>query len=179
MLEKRSARQLIEESIVDLTAQVPIERISVRRIVENCGVSRQTFYNCFEDKYALVDAIYRKQVTRIIHEHDAGEPLGAVLLDVLNGIHDNGEFYRNWYCRRDDITGFVQINRQFFRQMVEDRMEAPLEGDNLFMADFLADAFVQCMSRWVTDGMVETPEQMRDLIVRCVPNGLTGIMRLG
>lgn len=179
MVGKKSAKQLIEESMTELTAQMPIERITVRAIVENCGVSRQAFYNCFSDKFALADAIYEEQVTRVIDDHPADAPLGTVLLDLLHGISFNEVIYRNSYCRRDDISGFIEINRRVFRQLVSARVAGELDDDDLFMVDFLADAFAHRMALWVSGGMVETPEQMRDLIVRCVPNGLAGRMRLG
>ena len=33
----------------------PVEKITVKEIVEACGVTRQTFYRNFQDKYDLIN----------------------------------------------------------------------------------------------------------------------------
>ena len=37
-----------------------VEKITVTEIVETCGVTRQTFYRNFKDKYDLIDCILIK-----------------------------------------------------------------------------------------------------------------------
>ena len=45
----------IMQSFVKLLDSTPFDRITVKDIVDDCGVNRNTFYYNFEDIYALVD----------------------------------------------------------------------------------------------------------------------------
>ena len=58
MLYKRPTKQLIIESMAELLRSRDVTRITVRAIVENCGVSAQTFYNHFKDKYEVIARLY-------------------------------------------------------------------------------------------------------------------------
>ena len=45
-------------SIKKLMETIPLSKISIRQIADNCGVNRQTFYYHFKDKFDLVNWIY-------------------------------------------------------------------------------------------------------------------------
>ena len=47
----------IMQSFVKLLDSTPFDRITVKDIVDDCGVNRNTFYYNFEDIYALVDEL--------------------------------------------------------------------------------------------------------------------------
>ena len=63
---KRSA---IMESLLKLLDERPLNKISVRDIVEDCGINRNTFYYHFEDMPALVEAVVLEEVNHIMLEY--------------------------------------------------------------------------------------------------------------
>ncbi len=172
MRGKVPSKKLIEESMVELIQQKPIESISVSHIVQNCGLSRQTFYNHYVDKFDIVDTIYKEAIERVMEQHPSTEPLDLVLYGQLEGIYLNQTFYRNAYCRRSDLTRFVELNRDLYRRIILPRLKTPPGERETFMVDFLADACAQRCAVWVSEGMTETPEQMCELLMLCIPNGL-------
>lgn len=62
-------KQAIKASFIKLLEQRPLSRISVRDIVEDCGVNRNTFYYHFQDIPALLEEIITEDAERIIAEH--------------------------------------------------------------------------------------------------------------
>ena len=58
MLKKRATKTLITESTRELLSNGSIESITVKAIAANCGITPQTFYNHFHDKYEVVAGIY-------------------------------------------------------------------------------------------------------------------------
>lgn len=42
------------ESVRELAAQRSLDKITVKEIAQNCGVTSATFYNHFRDKYDLI-----------------------------------------------------------------------------------------------------------------------------
>lgn len=63
---KRSA---IMESLLKLLDERPLNKISVKDIVEDCGISRNTFYYHFEDMPSLIEAVVMEEVNRIMEQY--------------------------------------------------------------------------------------------------------------
>ena len=58
----------IMQSFVKLLDSTPFDRITVKDIVDDCGVNRNTFYYNFEDIYALVDELLSEEVARVLEK---------------------------------------------------------------------------------------------------------------
>lgn len=52
-------KRAIAESFKKLLSKRGLKKITVRDIVEDCGVNRQTFYYHFHDVYDLMDGFFR------------------------------------------------------------------------------------------------------------------------
>lgn len=57
----------------------PVEKITVKEIVEACGVTRQTFYRNFQDKYDLINWYFAKILLESF-EHMGEENLSMKVL---------------------------------------------------------------------------------------------------
>ena len=55
MSTQKSTREKLAQAIKEEMEQTSLDRITVARIVERAGVTRQTFYRNFKDKYDLVN----------------------------------------------------------------------------------------------------------------------------
>lgn len=62
-------KQAIKASFLKLLEQRPLSRISVRDIVEDCGVNRNTFYYHFQDIPALLEEMITDEAERIISQY--------------------------------------------------------------------------------------------------------------
>ena len=48
-------KKAIMESFVRLAGKKPLDKITVRDIVDDCGINRNTFYYYFQDIYAVLE----------------------------------------------------------------------------------------------------------------------------
>lgn len=64
----------IMQSFVKLLDSTPFDRITVKDIVDDCGVNRNTFYYNFEDIYALVDELLSEEVARVLENSAPATP---------------------------------------------------------------------------------------------------------
>lgn len=62
-------RRAIKETFLKQLNQRPLSQITVKDIVEDCGINRNSFYYHFEDLPALVDEIVKEQVQALIQNH--------------------------------------------------------------------------------------------------------------
>ncbi|MBQ7704706.1 MAG: TetR family transcriptional regulator [Selenomonadaceae bacterium] len=56
MITRMTTKEVIAESLKELSASKPIGKITIKDIVQNCGLTSKTFYNHFQDKYNLINA---------------------------------------------------------------------------------------------------------------------------
>lgn len=62
-------RRAIKESFLKLLSQRPLHQITVKDIVEDCGINRNSFYYHFEDMPALLEEILAEQVSSLVDKH--------------------------------------------------------------------------------------------------------------
>lgn len=62
-------RKAIKETFLKLLNQRPLNQITVKDIVEDCGINRNSFYYHFEDLPSLVEEIVGEQVQNLIRKH--------------------------------------------------------------------------------------------------------------
>ncbi len=61
-------RKAIKESFLKLLNERPISQITVRDVVEDCGINRNSFYYHYQDLQALVVEILQENTDRILAE---------------------------------------------------------------------------------------------------------------
>ena len=62
-------RRAIKEAFLKLLNQRPLSQITVKDIVEDCGINRNSFYYHFEDLPALVEEMVGEQMQNLIQKH--------------------------------------------------------------------------------------------------------------
>ncbi len=62
-------KQAIKASFLKLLNQQPLSKISVRDIVEDCGINRNSFYYHFHDIPSLLGEIITDQTEQLIHAY--------------------------------------------------------------------------------------------------------------
>ena len=73
---------------------VPLERVTVKRLLETSGVSRQTFYNHFLDKNDLICQVYEKRMVAAFTGTPNGFAYRDELEDALRRMRAHGTFMR-------------------------------------------------------------------------------------
>ena len=65
-----STKQRIMDSFLKLLDERPLNRISIKDIVEDCGINRNTFYYHFEDMPSLVEAAVLEEAKQVMDRYD-------------------------------------------------------------------------------------------------------------
>lgn len=82
-------RSAIKQSFVKLLNQRPISQITVKDIVEDCGINRNSFYYHFADMPALVEEIITDEADRIISEYSSIDSIEDGFNAAVQFILDN------------------------------------------------------------------------------------------
>lgn len=85
---RKATRQKLTEAFWKLYQERPISKITVKEIAERCGVGRGTFYNHFQDVYAILEEIEQELSVSLnaLCEQVRGQDLG--LTDFNRVLYD-------------------------------------------------------------------------------------------
>lgn len=149
-------KKAIRNSFVKLLNEKPLKQISVRDIVDDCGINRNTFYYHFQDVPTLVEAIIKEDADRIIAEN----PKISSLEDCLDAVI--GFSLKN---RKAVLHIYRSVNRDIFEQhqwrvceyAVRTYLDEVLEGKVISQEDReILVAYAKCVSFGMVMGWLES-----------------------
>ena len=98
-------KKAIRDSFLKLLEEKPLKQISVRDIVENCGINRNTFYYHYQDIPHLLESIIRDEAERLMTEHPAFDSREACMNTIIDFAMENKVLVMHNYksVNRDDF----------------------------------------------------------------------------
>lgn len=100
-------KKAIRNSFVKLLNEKPLNQITIRDIVDDCGVNRNTFYYYFQDLPQLVESIVEEDAQRIIREYPTVESIEDCLNAIISFALEN---------RKAVMHIYHAINRDIYEQ---------------------------------------------------------------
>ena len=82
-------KKAIEDAFITLLDEQPLNRITVKDIVETCGIHRNSFYYHFEDLPALLEEIIADRVQTLIGAHPTVDSLEEGFDAALEFVLEN------------------------------------------------------------------------------------------
>lgn len=165
-------KKIIADALLSLLCSMPLRKIKIKDIIEASGVSRQTFYNHFENRNALFTWIYR---TRIIADADPLDPPTDFYDNILS-------YYKNLYSYRSFIIAAAKLDEtyslrdimedfslEWFAHYLENFHSVPEVSHLEFAIRYNVHGFVGATLAWILGGMEIAPERMAFYLYRSTP----------
>ena len=151
-------KQILEESLKKLMLQKPLDKITIRDLTEDCGISRMAFYYHFKDIYDLVEWSCLEDATRTLAGKKTYDTWSEGLVQIFDVVYENKPFILNAYrcISRDQIESFLfHLTSDLLMNVVEEKSDGTSisEEDRRFIADFYKYSFVGLMLDWIKQGM--------------------------
>ncbi|MCM1188576.1 MAG: TetR/AcrR family transcriptional regulator [bacterium] len=100
-------KKAIKDTFIRLLDEKPLSRITVKDIVEECGVNRNSFYYHFQDIPTLIEEIVTEDADQIIAEYQTIDSMETCLNAALEFARKN---------RRAILHIYQSVNRDIFEQ---------------------------------------------------------------
>lgn len=75
-------RRAIREAFIQLLEQRPLNEITVKDIVETCGINRNSFYYHYQDLPALIEELVKEEAEEIIRSY----PSVTTIVDCFDAV---------------------------------------------------------------------------------------------
>ncbi|MCM3039367.1 TetR/AcrR family transcriptional regulator [Paenibacillus motobuensis] len=160
-------KKALASTLKSMMERSSLEKITVKDLVTECGVNRQTFYYHFQDIYDLLGWIYKTEALDAISNCRTYDTWQQGFLKIFHYVLDNKKFclstYRSMGREHLDL---------FLHQAVFDLLMGVIEEvnagkqvraeDKKFIANFYTFAFIGIMLEWIRNGMGEEPSLIID-----------------
>ena len=175
MADSNITKRALAASLKELMVEQPFEKINVAQICERCNMNRKSFYYHFKDKYDLVNWIFDTEFIELLkHENlGAGYTERWAFIEKINHyFYQNHSFYRK-ALQINGQNSFSDHFREYIRPLIAVRISTLLGEQQWdeFTLDFLSDAVVCAMERWLLTKECLPPEQfaekLKALIEKC------------
>ena len=149
----------IEESFIRLLNERPLDKITIKDIVDDCGISRNTFYYHFQDITALLEHILNADVERVLSQH----------LDMARFALENKRLVYHIYnsVSRERVERYLysiagEVMRLYVSRITEQvehvAHKKVFPEDQKMVVDFYKFALVGMILDWLNTGMKKDPE---------------------
>ena len=161
--------------------RMPVEKVTVKEIVEECGTTRQTFYRHFLDKYDLINWYFDKILSESFKHMGTGETVYESLVSKFRFIEHERLFFDAAF-RYDDQNSLRDHDYReihaFYTNMIESRTKEPLGSELNFILEMYCRGSVYMTTRWVSGEIEYTPEEMAKCLVEAMPAVLAEVFRV-
>ena len=158
-------KKMIYYTFIDLLGTKPFDKITIRDIVEACGINRNTFYYYYSDIYDLLEEIFTRKINEMVEAHKNGKSWVTSFIKIANEAYEHKKMIHNICSSRsyEYLESYMyracnQICVEVVRSLAEN-MDVPDE-DIEFIASFYEYGFAGVLSEWFKTGMREDPLQL-------------------
>ena len=127
---QKDTKKMISDTFVELLEKKPFDKITIKDIVETCGINRNTFYYYYSDIYDLLEEIFKREMTDIIKTHQGGGSWLAAFMKVAEVAYSHKKIINN-ICSSRSYDYFENYMYKSCKYIVVDFVQAMASGMNV------------------------------------------------
>ncbi len=148
----------LEASLKKFLLKKPIDKITIRDLTDDCGISRMAFYYHFKDIYDLVEWSCFEDASRALAGKKTYDTWQEGLLQIFEAVLENKPFILNVYraLSREQIENYLfRLVYDLIMGVVEEKAAGlrVTQQQKQFVAEFYKYSFVCVMLDWIRGGM--------------------------
>jgi len=159
----------------------PIDRITVKDIVEICGVNRQTFYYHFDDVDDLLEWVFEDDAERVLPKEVVYDRWLEDVMTFMDYLEENSSFTLNVYNSNSRLY-MLRYLKSKMKACIESFAIIVSEGKNIdrqdfeFTTEFYATCAIGFISQWLDSGMQLPRELTRVRILKVMDQSVENII---
>ena len=174
MIIKKTTKEILAESLQELSLNKSVDKITIKEIAQNCGMTATTFYYHFADKYELLAWIYTTAIAPYYGKLGDGVSWRECVRQSSLILLGNRKFYRNALKNTIGQTSFRYTTNNYAIDLLMARIrlltgsvEIPEEVQ--FYVRFYMRAISESINDWFLEGGIIPLEEFTDLLVHGMP----------
>lgn len=155
-----------------------VENITVRQITEQCGLTRQTFYRNFLDKYDLINWYFDKLLVKSFEHMGQGKTVYDALVKKFTYIQEEQIFFAAAF-RYDSQNSLrehdFELILDFYENLIREKTGRRPEENVHYLLEMYCQSSIYMTVQWVLGELKCTPEGLAKILAEGMPGKLVEI----
>lgn len=158
-------KKAIIQTFLQLLEKESMDKITVKDIVDSCGINRNTFYYYYRDIYDLIDDIFESEKQRILADKKQYENWSDEIYNVAQIVFEYKKAISHIYYSksRDVLEKYLFDSMELIiHNYVKENIDATgISDENIhFVCSFFSYSLVGLTLNWVREGMQTDSENI-------------------
>lgn len=173
--KQEKTKYKLAASMKECMKQMPVDKITVKNIVEGCGVARQTFYRNFLDKYDLINWYFDKLLLKSFEHMGEGTTVYDGLVKKFEYLKEEHLFFAAAF-RSDDQNSLkehdFELILEFYSNLIFQKTGRRPDAETSFLLEMYCRGSIYMTVKWLLGGMNFPPAQLAKQLVLGMPEKL-------
>jgi AcrR family transcriptional regulator len=180
------SKKVLKESLIALLRQKSIDKVSVTELCELSDLNRSTFYAHYTDPFDLLKQVEKELLDALDSYLDRFSVIDSktetrhTLRLIFDYIAANAELCRVLLVENGDMA-FQKKLLIYVQHLIvrEPLTKAETDAELIdFVSRFCIDGCIGLVQKWLETGMLKSSEEMADIVIKLVYQGLSAYMNL-
>ena len=178
MIIPQTTKALLAESLKELSKFKPVDKITIKELTKNCGLTSPTFYNHFRDKYELMAWIYNRQVEASLENFGRDDSFEDVICKWMEILLEDESFYLNLLKNAVGQNSFRYTTNDHAIKLLEEwiKTRQDLSDEQSWCLRFYMRAISETINDWFLGRCSLKPHELARLLVEWMPAPLKSLL---
>lgn len=184
--KKDMTKELLANCFRELLETVPFEKITIKMITEKAGLIRPTFYKHFQDKYDLVEWIFRTEIADNVNLMINSSKEYDALLLLFRCMEKDRRFYKKLFLMEDSPNSFENILTRYLTAtmgnfLIKHNATGSLEDAQVaieMITAYHTHGIVQAIRQWIRKDNKISAESFYNVCQFILSHALTDLMEI-
>ncbi len=168
-----NAKFLLGETIENLLYKTSIDKITLKIILNKSGVSKQTFYRYFKDKYDLANWQFLRLFSKALSSITPQMTFTESVVCIYSGFRKKKKYLKNMYSSDDynNLSGFINIMlKKYFYEVLKQNGFNEKDEEIIFLVDTWIYVISENTKRWIMNDCKQRKETVIKSFVTTMPD---------
>lgn len=165
----------LANAMKELLVHTPVDKITVKQIVDQCNVTRPTFYRHFKDKYDLINWYFDKLLLKSFEHMGEGTTVYDGLVKKFEYLKEEHLFFAAAF-RSDDQNSLkehdFELILEFYSNLIFQKTGRRPDAETSFLLEMYCRGSIYMTVKWLLGGMKFPPAQLAKQLVLGMPEKL-------
>lgn len=171
-----ATRATFVEVFCALYKETPIDKITVKQLVERAGYSRATFYHYFHDVYEILeyteDTFLSSLMESISHNIQTGQPLERFTTAFIHLVQKERRNIDLFLNNANSTTFMNKLQSKMIPMLIQEFGIGPENSYAIYALKFYSAGIISVMVSWVRGGQEVSLDNIAELIKGILEEGV-------
>ena len=172
MEKNEKAKYKLAEAMKECMKTSKVDSITVKQLAETCGLTRQTFYRNFLDKFDLINWYFGKILDQSFEHMGRETSVYDALVRKFTYIEQEKQFFAAAF-RYDEQNSLrehdFELILAFYENLIQEKTGCKMKEEMHDLLEMYCRSSVYMTVKWVLGKKMAAPEGLAELMVEAMP----------